>query len=426
MKRIFWPEYLQWPQIKNILLRIIILASRFLFILIIAAYLPPEEVGLYGLLVATVGYACIPLGLDFYTYTAREIAVTKRTKDYGLRGPGKIYLATYVICFPLLSLLFYYEILPWEIAFYFFVITTLEHLNLESYRLLLAISQPLSAAVSQLIKTLGLTFSAFLLMYISEPQRNLESILFFWALFSGLSLWYSLHKLTGADTTERKEKITLYWLWKGVKVASPFLLGNLALRLLFSLDRHLFEGFNGIEVLAAYTLFGSLAAALLALVEAGITAFYYPKLMQLYQANNPRKFRNEVRKMSAQTIQLILIFGVTILPIINFGIQFFDSQIYTQHITLAYWLLAASSVYALSLVPHYALYAQHIDRPITIVHIASAPLFLVFVYSFGKLDRINAVPQALIVTFSIIALYKLVIYLNAPEWTSKSEEYKRA
>ena len=49
----------------NMALRGLTLASKFLLIFFLARFLEPAELGLYGLVVATIGYALYLLGLDF-------------------------------------------------------------------------------------------------------------------------------------------------------------------------------------------------------------------------------------------------------------------------------------------------------------------------------------------------------------------------
>lgn len=68
----------------NIALRGMTLGSKFLLIFFLARFLEPAELGLYGLLVATIGYALYLLGLDFYTYSTREILKRERNEWGGL------------------------------------------------------------------------------------------------------------------------------------------------------------------------------------------------------------------------------------------------------------------------------------------------------------------------------------------------------
>src|SRR5262245_60368290 len=55
------------------ILRGLTLASRFLLSLLLARMLTSAEMGDYGLLTAALAFALLPIGLEFYLYTLREI-----------------------------------------------------------------------------------------------------------------------------------------------------------------------------------------------------------------------------------------------------------------------------------------------------------------------------------------------------------------
>src|ERR1700759_3999044 len=54
-------------------LRGLTLASRFLLSVLLARTLSPDAMGDYGLITATLAFALLGLGLEFYSYTHREI-----------------------------------------------------------------------------------------------------------------------------------------------------------------------------------------------------------------------------------------------------------------------------------------------------------------------------------------------------------------
>lgn len=66
----------------NVGLRGMTLVSKFLLIFFLAVFLEPQELGLYGLIIATIGYSLYPLGSDFYAFTTRELLKRDR-KEWG-------------------------------------------------------------------------------------------------------------------------------------------------------------------------------------------------------------------------------------------------------------------------------------------------------------------------------------------------------
>ena len=84
----------------NVALRGTTLASKFLLIFFLAKFLEPKQLGLYGLLTVTIGYALYLLGFDFYTFTTREIIKLKRHEWGGLlKDQGALSLVLYVLSY---------------------------------------------------------------------------------------------------------------------------------------------------------------------------------------------------------------------------------------------------------------------------------------------------------------------------------------
>ena len=59
--------------VAALVLRALTLASRFLLSLLLARMLSPAEMGQYGLLTAALAFALLMVGLEFYSYTLREL-----------------------------------------------------------------------------------------------------------------------------------------------------------------------------------------------------------------------------------------------------------------------------------------------------------------------------------------------------------------
>ncbi len=60
-------------RLLNVALRGLSMGSRFLLIFALAKLLSPTELGLFGLMMATVSISVLIIGVDYYTYTQREL-----------------------------------------------------------------------------------------------------------------------------------------------------------------------------------------------------------------------------------------------------------------------------------------------------------------------------------------------------------------
>ncbi|NTZ37561.1 hypothetical protein EXW94_07315 [Enterobacter sp. JMULE2] len=94
-------------KIYNLLIRGATLASRFVLVIFIAKFLSTEELGAYSLFAASITYALFFVGMDFYTFSSREILSVDKSLWFGIvKNQFVFYLLFYFIGFPLIYSLF--------------------------------------------------------------------------------------------------------------------------------------------------------------------------------------------------------------------------------------------------------------------------------------------------------------------------------
>ena len=222
----------------NVAMHGVTLASRFLLIFFLARFLEPAQLGLYGLLTATVGYSLYLLGFDFYTFTTREVLKRERHEWGGLlKDQGALSLVLYAVFMPLLSLIFIQGLLPWSLAGWFFALLILEHLNQEFGRLLVAISEQLLASVVLFIRQGTWAIGVTALMASEPATRSLDYVLGAWTVAGLLAVWVGAYRLSQLGIAGWHKKIDWKWIATGLKVSIPFLVATLAIRGVFTLDR---------------------------------------------------------------------------------------------------------------------------------------------------------------------------------------------
>lgn len=394
-------------RVFNVILHGTTLASRFLLIFFLARFLDPDQLGLYGLLTASIGYALYLLGFDFYTFTTREILKRERNEWGGLlKDQCALSLVLYAIFIPLLSLIFFKGLLPWRFAGWFLVLLVLEHLNQELGRLLVAISEQLFASVILFLRQGSWSIALTALMAVEPATRSLDYVLGAWTVAGLVTALVGAYRLTHLHIAGWQKKIDWSWIATGLKVSIPFLVATLAIRGVFTLDRYWLQSLGGLDVLGAYVLFISIGGALMAFLDAGIFAFGYPVLIGAYQKKQPALFYKSVRTMLVQTVVLSVTFSVVSLLLLSPLLNWLGNPLYVAQQHLYLWVLIAMVLYALGMVPHFALYAQGIDRPIIHSHIASLIVFVMATWLFSQCWPLLAVPLGLCAAFALILIWK--------------------
>jgi len=397
----------------NIALRGITLASKFLLIFFLAKFLEPKELGLYGLMTVTISYALYLLGFDFYTFTTREILKRERHEWGGLlKDQGTLSIALYSIVLPLLSVIFIKGLLPWSVAGWFFVLLVLEHLTQEISRLLITISEQLLASLMLFLRSGIWAVIVTALMLFREDTRDLNMVLGAWTLGSLFALVLGVYRLKQLNISGWRKKIDWQWIGKGLKIAIPLLIATLALRGLFTVDRYWFADLASLQTLGAYVLFMGISSALVSFLDAGVFAFIYPGLISAYHNKDSAAFKLKLRGLLLQTLIFAGVFAIVALLIIDPLVTWLDKPLYLEHKDLFPWTLLITLLYSIGMIPHYALYAQGLDRPIIQSHIASFLIFFPVTWLLSRYWPLQAVPAGLCIAFLFILLWKCLAFVR--------------
>lgn len=397
----------------NLGLRSLTLGSKSLLIFFLAHFLDPSDLGRYGLLVATIGYSLYFLGLDFYTFTTRELF--KHEPAYWgalIKNQGALTVLLYCVFIPLMLLIFVTGNLPWAIAGWFFALVVLEHLSQELMRLLVVIAQPITASMVYFLRQ-GLWSLAILpLMYFDASFRNLETLLLGWTLGGIAAVLLGVVRLIRSQMGGWRTRVDWSRIRCGVKVALPLLISTLAMRGLFTFDRYWLEDIAGLEVLGAYVLFISISSVVVIFLDAGIFAFLYPDLIKAFQQSDAKGFQVTMRKLGWQTLGCTLGYALCAFLLINPLLDWLDKPLYKEYEGMFPWIMLGLVIYAFSMLPHFALYAQGKDRPIIHSHIFAILMFFPMVWLLSFQWPYLAVPLGLAASLLLILFWKTIAYVR--------------
>ncbi len=395
----------------NLGVRAATLASRFLFIFFLAKLLTPEDLGLYGLVTATIGYALYLVGLDFYTFTTRELIKLDRSQ-WGsvLKNQAALSLVLYAVVLPLLLLVCVAGLLPWQVAKWLLVLTVLEHVCQEMSRLFVAINEQLFASLLLFLRQGSWAIVVTALMLVAADFRHLDSVFALWVLAGIVTVVCGLIQLWRLRVGGWHQQVDWSWIKRGLKVAVPLLLATLAVRAVSTVDRYWLQELVGLQAVGAYVVFVGIGGALLAFLDAGVFAYAYPALIKTFHARQPQQYRMQMRAMVRQTVMVTMGFAVLALLVLPYLLQWIGNPVYTQYQLLFPWLLLAMGLNAFGMVPHYALYAQKHDRPIIQSHLWSLAVFVVMTAVVTMWSPLLAVPVGYASSQLFILLWKAWAY----------------
>ncbi len=404
---------LETTRLLNIGLRFTTLGTRFLFIFVLAKYLDPASVGYYGIFTATVGYCLYFVGLDFYTYLTREI-LTKPLNQRGqlIKAQAALSGILYLFFLPIALTFLAYVDWPDSLVLWFFPLLLLEHFNQEVSRLLIALSEQLTASMILFVRQGSWAIASAALMKFEPETRNLNLVMALWTAAGVCAGMIGLFKFKRLGMDGWKKRVDWRWIRKGVAVSSMFLIATLALRGVQTLDRYWLEALNGIDMVAAYVLLLGVASTLLVFLDAGVFAFTYPSLITHHNDRNYEAANRKVRKMLVQTLSVSAVFAAVSWFSLPWLLDWIGNPVYIEAIDLYPWLLVAMIFNAVSMVPHYGLYARGCDKPIIYSHIASLIAFVAFTWTISQMAPEIAIPLGINLAFFVILTWKSLAYIQ--------------
>ncbi|GGI29182.1 lipopolysaccharide biosynthesis protein [Bradyrhizobium guangdongense] len=388
--------------VATLFLRVLTLASRFLLSLLLARMLSPSDMGEYGLLTAALAFALLAVGLEFYSYTYREMVPAspeRRTRiiaDQAALGGMALFAVGLVVAGVVAAGAFPGRLAPW-----FLIILVTEHVSLEATRILIITSRPIRAYVGVFLRGGVWVYVIAAIMFAAPSTRTLEAVLVSWALggmaaigFSAIALsdlpWRGLHGYR-PDWQRIRD---------GLQTARPFMLTAGSALVISYVDRFVIDQFVGRDALGIYTFYSTILIGLWSL-GASLSHQFLPKVIDGY-AKGGLAYRAALRPFFWTMLALAL--GTTLLCGLAIGpmLAMLGLSAYASGISVFYAMLPGIFLRMMSDVPSYAIYAARSDRSLLLCNLGSALISTVL--NITLVPRLGILGAALASGFASAAL----------------------
>lgn len=398
-------------QVINVALRGLTLVCKFLLVFFLAKLMDSKDVGMYGLLSATIGYFIYVVGFEFYTFSNREMIGSCPSSWLGMmKDQLVLYCLVYLAVLPIVYFIFFNGWLPSQYLSWFLILLMFEQIAQEANRILVAMAKPLVASVVLFLRSGLWCLVVVTVMYYVPVARTLEFTLMSWGVGCLFACAFAGHAIFSLDRTSLRKRVDWGWIRKGIKITIPLLLASLAVRGIFTLDRYWVEDVAGLDVLGAYILFVGMATAILSFVDAGVVVFIFPKMVASAKLNDGVSFRRHMKELLLSVTVVSISLAVVLCVSSEYLLTWVDKAVYVENLYILYWLLLGMVLYSLSMIPHLGLYAFGYDKPIFYSQFAGFLVFLIVGYFGGKLFGMIAVPVAIVLAFFVVAVWKLIAY----------------
>jgi len=397
-------------------LRAITLLSRFSLLFLAAKALTPYEFGFFGLFAALVVFFQYVAGAEFYVYSARTLLGQRKiyVSDVLLSHGVFLFCTALTICVFYVVFMLFFADNGWSSVGYFLIpIFLFELVGQECGRLLVVLGKPFGAGVVMFFRSGIWAILMSVLLFFFPDDIGLKDLLLAWMLgglvAATLSLILIKEKLFAGGA---RRFLGWHWVWLGVGTSLPYWLSSLSLKAIGTLDRFLFEDFVGSYVLAAFVLYAGIAGAIGSFLDAGVFSYLYPKVMSAWESGDSDVFKSLLRKMLFSAFVFSILSSIFILLVFPYIQLFIRNDVYFEYMGILLFLLLSQVVFSLSMVAHFALYAQRLDRAVFACHVSMLPLFFCSVYVVSFYSSIYAVPAGVFFAFLFLMLAKWAVYFK--------------
>lgn len=358
--------------VAALVLRALTLASRFLLSLLLARMLSPAEMGQYGLLTAALAFALLAVGLEFYSYTLRELVPASPERraciiaDQMALGTAALVAIGIVVAGAIAAGSFPARLAPW-----FILILITEHVSLEATRILIITWRPVRAYIGVFLRGGIWVYAIAVLMFAAPSTRTLETVLVWWAFGGMLSIAFSAISLSELPWHElRGYRPDVKHIREGLWTARPFMLTAAGALVISYVDRFLIDAFVGGDALGIYTFYSTILIGLLSL-GGSVSHQFLPKVIAGY-ATGRDAYRTALRSFFWSMLALVC--ATMILSAIAMGpmLALLGLSTYAASIGVFYAMLPGIFLRMLADVPSYALYAARSDKYLLICNLGSA------------------------------------------------------
>jgi len=360
----------------DFLLRISALGGKFLLVLCIAKVYSSEDVGFYGIYTSLIAISLYFVGMDFYTYSTREILNASNEKSLWniIFNQLVFFLFTYIILLVIWQKLAEFTGVN-KFVFLALALLISEHLSQEVYRILIALKSITMANALLFIRSGAWCYLCVFLIFYDKPL--LGKIFETWLLFSAISfligvfVLLSLYRMKVSDIY-----LDWKWIYKGIKVCGFFFIGTLFLRGINYFDKVIAQQLINMSMLGVYVFYFGIAAAVQSAIDVLIMTRYFPRLVEVIQKHdyiNANKSFFEFRK---KTIIYSLALYLISFPFCYFVVVFTGKSEYLQGFSWYIAISLSNIILNVSMPYYYYLYGGLKDRVIVVINLLTFSVFM--------------------------------------------------
>jgi O-antigen/teichoic acid export membrane protein len=343
-------------------LRIGAAVGRIVLLIGLARWLSPEQMGIFGLMVAAVTIGLYVVGCELSSPIGRQVAAAGTDGARKLvRQQLELHLRLYVPLLPGMALVFVFDLLPWSSWLWFYALLIAEHLATELQRSLIYMGRPVLSNALLFIRNSAWGLALLPTLWAWPHSRTLATVWQFWLAGTGLSLALSLAAIRPWASGSAVVPDAQVWRRRMMREAVPFLAAAICGRALFTADRFLLQTFSGPAAVGVYAFYFGIANAIVLAFDSGVVQLVVPRLVSAHRLADAKAFR----RLSWQLVRGALLVTATgalgLAVLLGPLLRLVDRPAYANAVPTLWALVFAMSSVAFGTIPRSLLFAHGID-----------------------------------------------------------------
>ncbi len=350
----------------SVLLRGLMLAGKFLFMLALARYTTPATVGVYALVVTVVTMLVYLIGAELHAYTTREVVNPDKgtEREQHIQNHGRVVLVGCLLSLPLAWLVLEWLNIRQQVSMALLTLVLFgEVLCQELGRYLLVLGRPVVSNLLQLLRGAAWMPVAILLLDRSSLHA-VDMVLASWGIGCLLAALFGLWHMRAFLRTPRS--FTWAWLSNAFSSSRHYFAVALLTHVQIYADRFIIQLYLGESQVGLLAFYQSFANTVQTFVQTGVVSILMPRLLLATQRHHWPDARDISRRMLF--ISLALLIGM---PEV---LKMVGHAEYESLLGLFPWLLLGNLLVVAGLIPHLRLYALHRDSLLMRIFLVVVPL----------------------------------------------------
>lgn len=357
-------------RVFNAILRFGSLGAKLVLILYMGIYFPLSDIGVYGLVVASVAISGAFLGFRLNYFGARDLIGSSPDKiTSNIYGQSVFYFVNYFVVASVVLIAFFFSgvSVDFVVVISIVVLSALEHYAVATMDMLIALKKPTMANILLFVRASFWPIPVILLGYWFPEFRNVNVVLVFWCFGVVISIL-----LTGWVVRDLpwKEAFSLgvdwSWVKKGVLVSLPIWCGGIGASAAQYAERFVVEGSLGRELVGVISFYGSFSNAIFSVVYGAVFAFSFPKIVAHHNNRDGVSLKKEAISMTLIGIVMAIAMAGFIGFLVPMSGDWLNRPEFYNNSNVLWLMLVAICLRCASEGIHYVLYARQEDRMIWI------------------------------------------------------------